>query len=91
MASVTFDGVTKRFGDVTAVDDLDLDVADGEFMVLLGPVGLRQDHRPADDRRARGDHRAASCSIGDRVVNDVDPGQARRRRWSSRATRSTRT
>ena len=43
MASVTFDGVTKRYGDVTAVDELDLTIEDGEFMVLLGPVGLRQD------------------------------------------------
>jgi putative spermidine/putrescine transport system ATP-binding protein len=31
--------VTKRFGDVTAVDDLDLDVARGEFFALLGPSG----------------------------------------------------
>ena len=32
-------GVTKRFGDVVAVDRLDLDVADREFLVLLGPSG----------------------------------------------------
>ena len=31
--------MTKRFGDVTAVDDLTLDVADREFLVLLGPSG----------------------------------------------------
>ena len=39
MASVTFDVVSKRYGDVTAVHDLDLTIADGEFMVLLGPSG----------------------------------------------------
>ena len=39
MAQVRFDGVTKRFGDTTAVDELSLDVADGEFLVLLGPSG----------------------------------------------------
>ncbi|MCB1038160.1 MAG: ABC transporter ATP-binding protein, partial [Acidimicrobiales bacterium] len=39
MASVTFDAVSKRYGDVTAVGDLDLAIADGEFMVLLGPSG----------------------------------------------------
>ena len=40
MASVTFESVTKRFdGDVVAVDDLDLAIDDGEFMVLLGPSG----------------------------------------------------
>jgi spermidine/putrescine transport system ATP-binding protein len=32
-------GVTKRFGDVTAVDDIDLTIADGEFFSLLGPSG----------------------------------------------------
>src|SRR5438552_1038870 len=39
MASVVFDHVTKRFGDVIAVDDLDLTIADREFLVLLGPSG----------------------------------------------------
>lgn len=32
-------GVTKRFGDVTAVDDMDLSIAQGEFYSLLGPSG----------------------------------------------------
>jgi spermidine/putrescine transport system ATP-binding protein len=31
--------LTKRFGDVVAVDDLDLDIVDGEFFALLGPSG----------------------------------------------------
>jgi multiple sugar transport system ATP-binding protein len=40
LASVTFAGVTKRFpGGHVAVDDLDLDVRDGEFMILVGPSG----------------------------------------------------
>jgi len=39
MASITLQGITKRFGAVTAVDDLRVDVADGEFFVLLGPSG----------------------------------------------------
>jgi multiple sugar transport system ATP-binding protein len=39
MADVVFEGVIKRFGDVTAVADLDLAIADGEFMTLLGPSG----------------------------------------------------
>src|SRR6185295_17390355 len=39
MASISLSGVTKRFGAVTAIDDLTLDVADGEFFVLLGPSG----------------------------------------------------
>jgi putrescine transport system ATP-binding protein len=36
---VRFEGVTKRFGDVTAVDRVDLDIAEGEFFALLGPSG----------------------------------------------------
>ena len=37
--AVELQGVTKRFGDVVAVDDIDLTVADGEFFSLLGPSG----------------------------------------------------
>ena len=36
---VQFRGVTKRFGDVVAVDAIDLDVHQGEFLSLLGPSG----------------------------------------------------
>ena len=32
-------GITKRFDDVTAVDSVDLEIADGEFFALLGPSG----------------------------------------------------
>jgi len=40
VAEVEFRGVTKRFsGETTAVDALDLEVADGELMVLVGPSG----------------------------------------------------
>jgi len=39
VAGVSLRGVTKKFGDVVAVSDLDLDVADREFLVLLGPSG----------------------------------------------------
>jgi ABC-type Fe3+/spermidine/putrescine transport system ATPase subunit len=36
---VRFEGVTRRFGDVTAVDAVDLEIAEGEFFALLGPSG----------------------------------------------------
>jgi multiple sugar transport system ATP-binding protein len=39
VATVTFQQTTKRFGDVTAVNGLDLEIDDGEFLVLLGPSG----------------------------------------------------
>jgi spermidine/putrescine transport system ATP-binding protein len=38
-ASVELRSVTKRFGDFTAVDDIDLEVGGGEFFTLLGPSG----------------------------------------------------
>jgi multiple sugar transport system ATP-binding protein len=39
MAGVTYENVTKRFGDVTAVGNLSLEIADKEFLVLVGPSG----------------------------------------------------
>ncbi|MCT2581819.1 ABC transporter ATP-binding protein [Actinophytocola gossypii] len=39
MSRVRLQGLTRRFGSVTAVDDVWLDVADGELLVLLGPSG----------------------------------------------------
>ena len=37
--SVRLDGVTKRFGDFTAVREMELDIARGEFFTMLGPSG----------------------------------------------------
>ena len=39
MASVTLEHVSKRYRDVVAVRDLDLEIADGEFLMLIGPSG----------------------------------------------------
>ncbi|MEP7200050.1 MAG: ABC transporter ATP-binding protein [Chloroflexota bacterium] len=39
MATITIHKLTKRFGSVNAVNDLSLDIADREFLVLLGPSG----------------------------------------------------
>ncbi len=73
MASVTLEGVTKVYGnDVAAVSDLDLEVADGEFMVLVGPSGCG---KTTALRMVAGleDITAGRLLIGDRVVNDVAP------------------
>ena len=72
MAQVSFDGVTKRFGDTTAVDDLTLHVADGELLVLLGSSGCG---KTTALRLVAGleEVTEGTVSIGDRVVNDVDP------------------
>jgi multiple sugar transport system ATP-binding protein len=39
MSGIRIAGVTKRFGDVTALDGIDLDIAEGEFFCVLGPPG----------------------------------------------------
>ena len=38
-AAVELKGITKKFGDVIAVDNVDLTIEDGEFFSLLGPSG----------------------------------------------------
>ncbi|MCZ6720504.1 MAG: ABC transporter ATP-binding protein, partial [Proteobacteria bacterium] len=39
MADVRFEKLTKKFGEVVAVDAIDLEIASGEFVVLVGPSG----------------------------------------------------
>ena len=72
MATVSFDHVTKRYGEVTAVDDLSLDIVDGEFMVFVGPSGCG---KTTSLRMIAGleDITAGTLRIGERVVNDVAP------------------
>ena len=72
MGRVSLAGVTKKFGDVTAVDHLDLDVADREFLVLLGPSGCG---KSTALRMIAGleELTEGTITIGDRVVNDVEP------------------
>ena len=72
MATVTFDHVTKKYGDVLAVDDLNLAIADGEFMVLVGPSGCG---KTTSLRMIAGleEITDGTLRIGERVVNDVPP------------------
>ena len=53
MAGIAFQDVTKAFDDGTiAVDHLDLEVRDGEFVVLVGAIRLRKDDLIAHGRRS---------------------------------------
>jgi multiple sugar transport system ATP-binding protein len=72
MATVSFDHVTKKFGEVTAVDDFTLDITDGEFMVFVGPSGCG---KTTSLRMIAGleEITAGTVRIGDKVVNDVAP------------------
>lgn len=72
MASVTLEKVTKRFGDVTAVNAVDLEVADQEFVVLVGPSGCG---KSTTLRMIAGleEISAGTIRIGGKVVNDLPP------------------
>jgi multiple sugar transport system ATP-binding protein len=72
MATVTFDHVYKRFGEVTAVADFNLEIRDGEFMVFVGPSGCG---KTTSLRMIAGLEEISDgeLRIGDRVVNDVAP------------------
>jgi ABC-type uncharacterized transport system YnjBCD ATPase subunit len=73
MATVAFESVTKVFGDGTrAVDGLDLDIADGELMVVVGPSGCG---KTTALRMTAGLEEISdgSVRIGDRIVNHLTP------------------
>jgi multiple sugar transport system ATP-binding protein len=72
MANVTYDHVTKNFDGTVAVKDLDLEVADGEFMVLVGPSGCG---KSTALRMLAGLEKVSDgrILIGDRVINNVAP------------------
>ena len=73
MAAISIRELTKVYATgVKALDALDLDVADGEFVVLVGPSGCG---KTTALRMVAGLERITSgtISFGDRVVNDVSP------------------
>ncbi|NTW09324.1 MAG: ATP-binding cassette domain-containing protein, partial [Anaerolineaceae bacterium] len=72
MASVTFKNVTKKFGDFMALNDLNLEIEDKEFLVLVGPSGCG---KTTALRCLAGleEVTEGSVLIGDRVVNEVPP------------------
>ena len=73
MAEIVLEDVTKRYGeDNVAVKNLNLDIEDGEFMVLVGPSGCGKTTalRMVAGLEAITDGR---IRIGDKVVNDVPP------------------
>ena len=72
MARVAFENVIKKYGDVLAVNNLNIDVADKEFLVLVGPSGCG---KTTALRCLAGLEEITSgeIKIGDRVVNDIAP------------------
>jgi multiple sugar transport system ATP-binding protein len=74
MASVTFEHVTKRYDDTLAVNDLNLEIQHGEFLVLVGPSGCG---KTTALRMIAGLEEISEgrLLIGDRVVNNLAPVQ----------------
>jgi multiple sugar transport system ATP-binding protein len=72
VASVTFKNVNKRYGDLTIVHDLNIDVADKEFLVFVGPSGCG---KSTSLRMLAGLEEISDGEvwIGNRVVNNVAP------------------
>src|ERR1700709_2096126 len=73
MAEIALEHITKRYGDgYEAVKDLNLDVADGEFMILVGPSGCG---KSTALRMVAGleDITDGELKIGGQVVNDKTP------------------
>ena len=73
MAEIILEGVTKRFPDgALAVKDVDLDIADGEFVILVGPSGCGKS-TTLNMIAGLEDITEGTLRIGDHVVNDLAP------------------
>jgi multiple sugar transport system ATP-binding protein len=72
MSNVQYENMTKAWGDVIGVNNLNLEVPDKEFLVLVGPSGCG---KSTALRCLAGleEITAGNIYIGDRVVNDVPP------------------
>src|SRR6478672_6646298 len=72
MASVTFEHVVKKYGDVLAINDLNIEIRDKEFLVLVGPSGCG---KSTALRMIAGLEEISGgiLRIGDRIVNNVAP------------------
>lgn len=74
MATVTLEGVSKHFGTVPAVQELNCTIAQGEFLALLGPSGCG---KTTTLLMLAGIYRPSSGALrfDGRIVNDVPPRQ----------------
>jgi sn-glycerol 3-phosphate transport system ATP-binding protein len=74
MAKVTLKGVKKNYGPVKAIHGVDMEIADGEFIVIVGPSGCGKSTllRMVAGLEAISE---GEILIGDRVVNNVEPAE----------------
>ena len=75
MAYVELQNLRREFGEVVALDGIDLSLEEGEFLSLLGPSGLRQDDRAAARRRVRPAGRRAGCVVDGKDMTRTPPNK----------------
>ena len=74
MAKVDFRNVTKRYGTLEVIHGIDMQVADGEFIVIVGPSGCGKStllRMVAGLEEITG----GEIAISGRVVNDIEPSE----------------
>jgi len=75
LASINLKNLVKKFGEnITAVAGVDLQVQDGEFMVLVGPSGCGKT-TTLNMISGFENPTSGTLMIGDRVINDLEPGE----------------
>ena len=91
MATVTFDNASRIYpgNDKPAVDKLNIDIEDGEFLVLVGPSGCGKSTSLRMLAGLEEVNEGASTSAT--ATSPTCPPRTATSRWSSRTTRSTRT
>jgi multiple sugar transport system ATP-binding protein len=72
MASVRLEDITKRYEDVTAVDNMNLEIEDGEFVTFVGPSGCGKS-TTMETIAGLTLPTSGSVSIGDREVTNLPP------------------
>jgi carbohydrate ABC transporter ATP-binding protein, CUT1 family (TC 3.A.1.1.-) len=89
MARISLENLSKSYGALTVIRDIDLHIDDGEMLVLVGPSGCGKSTLL---RMIAGLETVSSGTIriDGKRVNDIDPATGTSP-WCSRATRSIRT
>ena len=74
MARIELKDLVKKFGKIVAVNGIDLDIAEGEFLIMVGPSGCGKT-TTLNMISGLETPTSGEVRIGDMVVNDLDPGQ----------------